>query len=565
VALIGRYRAGIPMPRLGATDYARDAGVPEAVGRVVDKAVALDPADRYPSAVEMLRDLMRSEAFDPRGLAGTRLKGRYLLDRILGQGGMGVVYEARDEREPGRKVAIKFAAPPDWLPDEGVEEMFERFDQECAALIRGVDHPHIVRFLDKDREERHPYCVMEHVQGQDLRAYAQDVAKLGDGWQRILARLGEVAAALDHVHAQGVIHRDVKPSNIVVEAGTERAKLIDFGIARAGTSYLTKRNQSLGTPGFRAPEQIGRLDRDAASAAAHAAPGAVPASDQFALAAILYELLTGMVPGQEQPGKKPSSDALDIAVQAGRIVALSSLRPPSDLPQTVAAAIHRALAREPKDRFPSCQALLEAIQLASKGAVIVTGGLPSATPLERPRRIAEAVEAASKRARWRPWLAYALASFAAVAAVAVLVWRSRHADNRPASLVVSEPMAARDATRAAADAPVESLDATPDAGTRAATVSVPIRALRNGQARDGIALRVDGEPVQTPLAVARFPGALIKVEVVDPRYKNTHEICRVPTDEASACEIALERKSSTPKPPPRSERELLRRVGPRPP
>ena len=196
------------------------------------------------------------------------LAGRYVLDRLLGEGGMGSVFLATDLRHE-RQVAIKVLRA-----DVGTSMGAERFLQEIRIAAR-LEHPHILMLIDSGETDGLLYYVMPFVEGESLRdrLHREGPLPLGDAL-RIAA---QVADALDYAHARGIIHRDIKPENILLSDG--HAKVADFGIARlagAPSGNLTQTGMSLGTPSYMSPEQImGERELDGRS-------------DLYSLACVLY-------------------------------------------------------------------------------------------------------------------------------------------------------------------------------------------------------------------------------------------------------------------------------------
>jgi len=232
------------------------------------------------------KDLPAAAKPDPEAGAGGGLGsvGPYRLERVLGEGGMGTVYLASQERPLRRKVALK-------LIKAGMDtrEVVGRFEAERQVLAL-MDHPGIARVFDAGATETgRPYFVMERVEGEPITEYC-DSRRLG--LRTRLALFQEVCRAVQHAHQKGVIHRDLKPSNLLVAEdpeGRPMPKVIDFGIAKAmgeegvGRTLATTQGQILGTPQYMSPEQ-----------AAGAAPDT--RADVYALGAVLYELLTGTTP-----------------------------------------------------------------------------------------------------------------------------------------------------------------------------------------------------------------------------------------------------------------------------
>src|SRR5918996_1495840 len=201
------------------------------------------------------------------------LPDRYAEPRPIGHGGMGEIYLARD-RELGRQVAIK-------LLDErfaGDESLRRRFQREALTAARLSGQAHVVTIFDVGEWRGRPFIVMEYLPGGTL---ADRARKLPVDHGQALAWLGQAATALDAAHAEGIVHRDVKPPNLLFD-GRGDLQVVDFGIARAvdDTMGMTAAGTILGTAGYLSPEQ------------ARGEP-ATPASDRYALAVVAYELLTG--------------------------------------------------------------------------------------------------------------------------------------------------------------------------------------------------------------------------------------------------------------------------------
>jgi serine/threonine protein kinase len=210
--------------------------------------------------------------------AGSRVAG-YLLEEEIGAGGMAVVFRARDERL-GRLVALKVLAPH-LAADEEFRRRFLRESRAAAA----VDDPHIIPVYEAGQAGRVLFIAMRLVYGGDVRGLLRREGPLGPG--RVVAIISPVASALDAAHEAGLVHRDVKPGNMLIDARPGRPDhvyLSDFGLARSGVaSALTGAGLMLGTAGYMAPEQI--------------RGGAVDGrSDQYALGCAAFELLCGAVP-----------------------------------------------------------------------------------------------------------------------------------------------------------------------------------------------------------------------------------------------------------------------------
>jgi eukaryotic-like serine/threonine-protein kinase len=245
--------------------------------------------------------------------------GRYRLERPLGYGGMATVYLARDS-ELGRPVAVKLLAE-NAAGDDGLRERFVRE----ARLAARLSHPNVVSVFDAGEDGGRPYIVMEHVEGETLSDLLARRGPLPAEDARTLAL--QAARGLAHAHAAGLVHRDVKPQNLLLrEDGT--LKIADFGIARAaeGTA-LTQAGTVLGTAAYVAPEQA--LGEEV-----------TPASDVYSLGAVLYELLTGRPPLE--------IESLEDLAKRRTIPPVRELAP--DVPGDLEGVVMRCLARNPEYR-----------------------------------------------------------------------------------------------------------------------------------------------------------------------------------------------------------------------
>jgi hypothetical protein len=282
--------------------------------------------------------------------------GRYRLQGRLGQGGMGTVYLAHDP-DLDRPVAVKvpsFDGPP-----ERQAEQRRRFLREARAAAR-VRHPHVCLIYDVGEHEGQPFVVLELVRGGSL---ADSLRRHGrfDDCRAAVRLLLAAAGGLQAVHAAGLLHRDLKPGNILLDEGG-RPLLTDFGLARAagGGAALTADGAVLGTPAYMAPEQ------------AFSTFGPVTArADEYGLGVVLYEVLTGRLPFE--------GGGLDVLRQAAH----DPPPPPSqfrpDLDPALEAICLRAMARRPEDRFADVAALAAAL-----AAWLGEGAAPAAPPRSRP-------------------------------------------------------------------------------------------------------------------------------------------------------------------------------------
>jgi len=268
--------------------------------------------------------------------------GRYELLHELGRGGFATVYQARDT-QLDRVVALKVLHPY-WSEDPA---FVQRFQQEARA-VASLNHPHIVTVFDTGEVNGRLFISMQYVDGRSLQAYLDQQAPLS--LPDAIAILRPVADALDYAHSQGVVHRDVKPSNILIApspAGPQ-VMLLDFGLVKAmdRSEVLTSDGQALGTPEYMAPEQA-----DPARAAEIG-----PATDLYALGVVAYRLLAGRVPF---PG---NTTATLYAHEYKPVPLPRRLRP--DLPPQAEAALLHMLAKSPAERYPSAAEFLQALQAA---------------------------------------------------------------------------------------------------------------------------------------------------------------------------------------------------------
>jgi serine/threonine-protein kinase len=286
---------------------------------------------------------------------------QYLVDGEIGRGGSAVVYRGTDLKL-GRQVAIK-VLPPELAYNDSVRTRFIREAQMAA----GLSHPNIVPIYSVDEKDGLVYFVMSLVVGQSVAAHlAKEHHWPVDRTERVLR---EVADALAYAHSRGVVHRDIKPDNILIERDTGRALVSDFGIARAseGETRLTLTGVAVGTPAYMSPEQaLGERELDGRS-------------DVYSLGIVGYHMLTG-----EQPFKASSAAAMLVKHVSEIPPRVASKRP--DVPGYLAMALDRAMAKRPEDRWSNASefrdALAGAIALPPQGYPIAA----SAGTIERQAR-----------------------------------------------------------------------------------------------------------------------------------------------------------------------------------
>ena len=311
-------------------------------------------------------------------MIGTVLSGRYRLEAKLGSGGMSTVYLARDATLD-RQVAIKvmhreMSEQPDQL---------ERFRQEARAVAK-LSHPNVVAVIDAGEDGGHPYIVFEYVEGETLKQRINRVGALET--QEALAYAIEVARGLTVAHARNLVHRDIKPQNVLIDA-EGRAKLTDFGISRQlEQDGMTATGRVLGTTDYVAPEQAMGHQVD-------------PRSDIYSLGVVLYEMLVGQVPfhADSQVGvamKHVNEELPDVQQR----------RP--DISAAAALVVERATAKEPADRYQEVGEMIDdlstALEVEAARAGSTTGEATSILDAVPPAK-----RKLSARRRWS-WAAIAL-------------------------------------------------------------------------------------------------------------------------------------------------------------
>ena len=312
--------------------------------------------------------------------AGT-LSGRYDLGGKLGSGGMSNVYRATDLILE-RTVAVKILA--EHLSDD--ERFVARFRREALAVAKLI-HPDIVQVYDTGVDEGRHYIVMEYVEG---RSGAQILQRQGPVNPETAAEAGiQACAGLDYAHRRGIIHRDVKPGNLMivggpVGGGAMTVKLTDFGIARAlAQTRITQVGSVVGTAAYLAPEQVRGEE-------------ATPATDVYALGVVLYQFLTGRLPYE-------GSSLAELAVRQQNEQPLPPSTYNDAVPETLGGAVLRALEGNPARRYASADELAGGLQLGLQGEDVTLPLEEGATPTEvlgaetATRRLDQ-----TERTEWRP-------------------------------------------------------------------------------------------------------------------------------------------------------------------
>jgi hypothetical protein len=274
-----------------------------------------------------------SEVSDPLREALEKAIGfQYRIERLLGRGGMGAVYLAH-ELALDRDVAIK-VLPPE---QAGAPQLRDRFRREARTAAR-LNHPNIVPLLTFGEVDGLVYFVMGYVAGESVASRLRRTGPLASDEARKL--LVEIADALDYAHRQGVVHRDIKPDNILIDADSGSPRLTDFGIAKASFSdaQLTTTGQLMGTPAYMSPEQVvGRADIDARS-------------DIYSLGVTAYEMLSGRLPFDSENPMEALTQRLSQDPKPLRSVA-------ANVDADLGIAVDRCLQREPANRWPDAKSL----------------------------------------------------------------------------------------------------------------------------------------------------------------------------------------------------------------
>ncbi|HKY24252.1 MAG TPA: Stk1 family PASTA domain-containing Ser/Thr kinase [Gaiella sp.] len=272
---------------------------------------------------------------------GTIFAGRYRLERKLGSGGMADVWLAEDQ-ELGRKVAIKM------LHERYANDVqfVERFRRE-ATHAAGLSHPNVVSIYDRGEAEGSYFIVMEYVEGRTLKELI--VTRGPCPVPVAVSYTRQVLAALRYAHRNGIVHRDIKPHNVLVDH-EGRVNVADFGIARAGSSQMTEAGSIIGTAQYLSPEQARGAPVD-------------ESSDLYSTGIVLYELLTGKVPFT---GETPVEIAMKHLQQVPE--APSTIRP--EIPRDLDLVVLRALAKEPAERYRTAKEMDRDLELVGRGEAV---------------------------------------------------------------------------------------------------------------------------------------------------------------------------------------------------
>jgi eukaryotic-like serine/threonine-protein kinase len=275
----------------------------------------------------------------PGGGVEKPMLGRYEVEKELGKGAMGVVYLGRDPKI-GRVVAIKTMALSQEFEADELKDVKERFFREAETAGR-LTHPHIVTIYDAGEEHDLAYIAMEFLKGRDLVPYvkADNLLPL----EKVLSICARVADALGYAHKNNVVHRDVKPANIMCDLDTDSVKVTDFGIARITDSSKTKTGMVLGTPSYMSPEQLAGKKIDGSS-------------DLFSLGVMIYQLVCGRLPFQ---GESMAQLMFKIANEPHVDIRTYNEK----LPACVSAIVNKALVKDPEQRYQNGEQMAKALLL----------------------------------------------------------------------------------------------------------------------------------------------------------------------------------------------------------
>jgi predicted Ser/Thr protein kinase len=435
--------------------------------------------------------------------------GRYIIERELGRGAMGVVYLATDPHL-GRKVALKTWTLPDGVDPDLAAQFHERFLREARAAA-SLSHPGLVTVFDagEDAARRLPFIAMEFVNGRSLKQKIEREGPLDRAW--VLRAGALLAEALGVAHRAGIVHRDIKPANILIRDEDGAAKIADFGVAHLKSSELTQTGTAPGSPGYMSPEQIrsGALDGR---------------SDLFSLAVVLYEALSG-----KRPFRGDDLVALTWSITNETQVPLS--RQMKNCPVALDRFFDRALSKDPAKRFPDAASLRAALVEAaharpedaldmSEGTVVepvqaLTTPLGLTVPLppgaRRPGEDSRRGAAAPAKAHRRRLVPWAAAGTTVAAAACLVTW-----------IELGRPDSLQALSRGTGPAPAATAATPPAAGT-----GTPL------PRREDILIEVKPVPDRAP----NPPAPAAKPVVPPPRPNPT---VRVTLPEGTAVDVALD-------------------------
>jgi len=566
-----RIASGRELPSLQEHPKGKDAGVNEALAEQLLRAVRFDPAKRFSNAGEMLEHLERAVLFDPSNLSpGTIIDNTYRVIEPLAAGGMGAVYRVKNIHRPiSEPQLLKVLVYPDGPHGRMGDKLRQRFRLECEAL-HGLEHEAIPRIYENSSHGDYPFLVMAEAKGATFNRSFHELLERG-GWGAVFAVAQQVASALDAAHERKLIHRDIKPLNIIIDAEGQRATVLDFGIVRMQDSYLTAEGMRIGSPGFSAPEQL--------------SGNPVTASDQWAFAACFYFMLTAMRPGardgeEGRAGHRELGNTIDQRIYDNSIVPLRDVKTIVAVPDSVVDAITKALAYEPEDRFASVTEFVRAMEVGIADAtapvlagdateaelrewarvsdgdmetpILLTPFAPAAEPNllrtleETPPRQAHVstTEEVVRSKPQRSFVAPAIVATLVLAAVAYMLWGRGVEPSSVASAQDLSTVATQKLTEPPIDsvAPVGAVEVV-DAGSAPLSVAASIVTTVEGKGIEGLAVHIGDSSSVTPASVELPIGSTV-VTVDDPRFVGVYA-CEI-SARAPRCEIQLLRKTAKP-------------------
>jgi serine/threonine protein kinase len=346
---------------------------------------------------------------------GHRVKDRYVIQKQLDSGGFGAVYLAHDEQLLGKPVVIKFLLEKSLKNDWAVK----KFKHEIEALAR-IDHPGVVGILDSGQlPDATPFLVMQYIKGVSLRSFMKQE---GLEFERASTFIRQLGQALNAAHEIGVVHRDLKPENIMLRrvAGGEQVKIIDFGIAKVRDSQVAPSTvfaEVAGTVAYMAPEQLNGRPVS-------------PATDQFSLAVIAFEMLTG-----RRPFNPETQFQLAGMQRDGVQIKPRELRP--GLPEAAQTVLLKALAYHPAQRYPTARAFADALSDALVESGLVGQNADSAADTILRTAVTE-VRARTRRRRVLLLIPAGLLLMAIIGGVAMLSRQNvRHSPSNPQPTVAA--------------------------------------------------------------------------------------------------------------------------------
>jgi eukaryotic-like serine/threonine-protein kinase len=321
---------------------ARDPGYRDVANKLEKLSGARGgPAKKAPSPAPAAANGAASavpESTPGSGSTGIRTLGRYELERVIGRGAMATVYLGRDPTI-NRRVAIKTLPLAEEFEESDLAAARANFKREAESAGR-LSHPHIISIYDAGEDSQVAYLAMEYIEGRSLSHYAQVGRLLAP--RVVFELMARAAEALHYAHTQNVVHRDVKPANILYNPATDTMKITDFGIARLTDSSRTRTGIILGTPSYMSPEQL-------------SASQVTGQSDLYSLGVTMYHLLTGAPPFQAD-----SIPRLMDKIVNQRHRPVADIR--DDVPPCADRILDQVLAKDPADRFPSGRALAHALR-----------------------------------------------------------------------------------------------------------------------------------------------------------------------------------------------------------